>query len=139
MKSRLENQDLGRFAHRLLILALGSVTVCFAVGCREESGGGCTNEDDIAIIESIDIGIASSTCGASCALGNDPEGCTFTCLTDATGLSSECVDCHVGSVLCTVEACATPCTTPGNPECDACRESHCMQAFWDCSGLSSDR
>lgn len=91
----------------------------------------------MAIIDSIDINATSNTCGASCAFEDDSASCAFVCITDATGLSTACTECYVGSVLCTVEHCITPCMDSGNPECGTCREEHCMPAFWECSSPTS--
>ena len=102
----------------------------------ELGDGACTNDADMAILDSLDSEQIATSCAIECIGQPDMETCSANCISNATGLSAECIDCFVGVVMCTVQHCVGFCSV--NPESDACvscRAEHCVPAFEECTGL----
>ena len=95
--------------------------------------GACTNEPDLALVQSDAFGEAVSECGASCP-GYDGE-CTAECLQGTTTVSSACGLCYGAVFECIVTQCADICGA-GPEACEACGiEAGCTPDFVACSGL----
>jgi hypothetical protein len=113
----------------------------------------CVNDADQAIYDELGaaIGEAAGDCPlTSCGgqlgtiIGGDPSeaaamalaDCIAQCVSDETGLSTECSNCYGLITNCAVGTCFEPCAPPNtnSPECTACSLEHCN--FFDaCLGI----
>ncbi|MEO7329482.1 MAG: hypothetical protein ABI193_12940, partial [Minicystis sp.] len=106
-----------------------------AGGAGGAAGGACTNEADLAIVQSKDVAAIVGKCGQD-NLGGEPK--TKDCIKAMTGLSDPCVVCFDDTVQCVVAKCFGECIADANSQpCKDCRKANCDPAFEACSGLPS--
>lgn len=97
-------------------------------------GGACTNDADLAIVMSKDVGSIAGAC-AQMNFGNDAA--TQQCIKDQTGLSDPCIVCFMDTIKCVIANCLTECLSdPNSAACVSCRAAKCDPAFAMCSGLT---
>jgi hypothetical protein len=106
------------------------------VSCDETQDGVCQNAMDCPFVIDGTARITAGTCGKGCLASSD-ENCARDCLLEELAMSSECAQCYVDTVACTVMNCLAECVN--NPEADECKvcqvEKGCRDAFNECSGL----
>lgn len=106
------------------------------VACDETQDGVCQNPTDCPFVVDGRARIAAGTCGKGCLASSD-ENCAHDCLLEELAMSSECAQCYVDTVSCTVMKCLADCVN--DPEADVCKqcqvEQGCRAAFNECSGL----
>jgi len=114
----------------------------------------CVNDADQAIFDDIGAGAVGdvaadcplTSCGGQLGaiIGGDPTDeaamaladCIAQCISDETGLSTECTSCYGLITTCAVGTCLQPCAPPNSnsPECAACSLENC--GFFDaCLGI----
>ncbi len=114
----------------------------------------CVNDADQAIYDDIGAGAVGdvaadcplTSCGGQLGaiIGGDPTDeaamaladCIAQCISDETGLSTECTSCYGLITTCAVGTCLQPCAPPNSnsPECAACSLENC--GFFDaCLGI----
>ncbi|MFT5432716.1 MAG: hypothetical protein ACI9OJ_003418, partial [Myxococcota bacterium] len=107
-------------------------------GCDEPSEGACTNEDDMALIDSLGpdgMQDAITPCGSGCFFSADKEGCVTECINSDVGLSVGCAGCYGDVTACTMSNCAGPCIDGGD-DCISCmQDAGCQDNFPACSGI----
>ena len=109
----------------------GSATT--STGTGGAPGGACTNQADLAVVQSKDVATIAGTCGKN-NIGN--ETATKKCIKDETNLSDPCVGCFYDTIQCTISKCLTQCLAdPAAQACKDCRAQNCDPAFYACSGL----
>jgi len=110
--------------------ATGNVT------CDPAENGVCQNDQDCPFVVDGRARIAAGTCGKGCLASSD-ENCARDCLLEELDMSSDCAQCYVDTVACTVMECLGECVS--DPEADACKQCQvdkgCRAAFDECSGL----
>ena len=100
------------------------------------ASGACTNADDQAKLNAMNVGEVVGGC-AKDNLGGEPG--TKTCIKTKTNLSDACVDCFDQAVQCGAKNCWLQCISDSNsPDCIACRAQFCDPAFAACSGLTGN-
>jgi hypothetical protein len=106
------------------------------VSCDETLDGVCQNPMDCPFVVDGTARVTAGTCGKGCLASSD-ENCARDCLLEELAMSSECAQCYVDTVACTVMKCLAECVS--DPEADACKlcqvEKGCRAAFNECSGL----
>ena len=101
-------------------------------------GGACTNEADLALINSDDVDVtgAAQTCGLGCLGDDDPGACSAACVSEETGISEACAGCYGDTVLCSAENCLADCAMdPAGDACGECQAEFCLDDFYACTGL----
>lgn len=110
--------------------ATGNVT------CDPTENGVCQNDQDCPFVVDGRARISAGTCGKGCLASSD-ENCARDCLLEELDMSSDCAQCYVDTVACTVMKCLGDCVN--DPEADVCKECQveqgCRAAFNECSGL----
>jgi len=125
---------------------------CNAAGKCEEDAvlkDQCLNEADGAVIAANpDAPLATTAaCVTKLCLANPTIECVSDCVINGSDktdppieglpLSEECVACYAGSSLCGVENCLSECIADTTaPACGECLATHCLPAFYECSGLT---
>ena len=100
------------------------------------TGDACNNTADLAILEEGEVTAAMGTCMPGCMMSEDLADCVADCLAEDTGLSAECSACFGETAACTFDNCLTECSGGGDdPECMACVDEQCGDAFEACSGV----
>jgi hypothetical protein len=97
----------------------------------------CESEADQALLgdDLTPITTQALQCAADC---DNPEGCVLPCLRDAVALSEGCAGCFAAAAECAAQSCASAClVSPPLPECSACIQGACAEAFGPCSGVFS--
>ena len=121
-------------------LAWGVCEGCSLFDVTEDTDttdGECNNDVDREIIENTDMIGEASNCGMGCLGSSDPEICSVTCLSEATGISEPCAWCYAESITCTIDNCLMSCAMdPESEECRICQEdSNCINDFYQCAGV----
>jgi len=147
------------------VAALLGVAACGETNGGEGTGGNggngdqhpvdqCTNDADQAIYDELGAGAVGevaadcplTACGGQIGtiIGGDTSetaktalaDCIAQCVSDETGLSTECTSCYGLITACAVGTCLEPCSPPnqGSEECAACSTDNC--SFFDaCLGI----
>lgn len=106
------------------------------VACDETQDGVCQNPMDCPFVVDGTARITSGTCGKGCLSSSD-ENCARDCLLKELDMSTECAQCYLDTVACTIKECLPECV--GDTEADECKvcqvEKGCRAAFNECSGL----
>lgn len=96
--------------------------------------GACTNDADMAIVQSQDLNGIAGDCFKSSGLDAKK---TTACIKQKTGLSDGCVVCFSGVVDCGFQKCMMDCISDSSaPGCTTCLGKNCKPTFDTCSGLS---
>ena len=100
--------------------------------------GACTNPEDLAIVESIDIqdslGEFAMQCVDISTFSLNPQ-CLIEKLLEKHDLSEECGMCFVDTAVCGADNCLTECMDQGQDCIDCSAEAGCVDALEECSGL----
>jgi hypothetical protein len=126
-----------------------------AAACLPPPVDQCVNDEDQAIFDELgaEVGVIAAECAqptAGCGgplgaiLGGDTSDparkalgdCIAQCVSDETGLSTECAGCYGLITTCAVAECLEPCLPPnsGSEACTACSLENC--GFFDaCLGI----
>ena len=101
-----------------------------------EPPGACTNENDLALIESGAVAQEANRCGPGCVLNGTQ--CTVDCMTEAIDISESCAGCYAEMVSCSATNCAMSCFVDSEgEECRTCVEQNCGASFEACTGIDS--
>jgi len=102
-----------------------------------EPAGACTNETDLALIESGAVAEEANRCGPGCVLNGTQ--CTIDCMTEAIDISQPCAGCYAEMVSCSATNCAMSCFVDSEgEECRSCVDENCGAPFEECTGLDSE-
>ena len=102
-----------------------------------EPPGACTNENDLALIESGAVAQEANRCGPGCVLNGTQ--CTVDCMTEAIDISESCAGCYAEMVSCSATNCAMSCFVDSEgEECRTCVEQNCGASFETCTGIDSE-
>jgi hypothetical protein len=98
--------------------------------------GACTNPEDQAIVDSVDVEKIAEECAKQNIFSPDNSK---KCIKEQTDLSDPCVDCFGGISECVMASClASGCLDPESEACLKCVNEKCLPKFEDCSGLSAE-
>ena len=98
--------------------------------------GACTNPEDQAIVDSVDVEKIAEDCAKQNIFSTDNAK---KCIKEQTDLSDPCVDCFGGISECVMASClASGCIDPDSEACKACVDEKCLPKFEECSGLSTE-
>jgi len=104
---------------------------------NNEPSGACTNENDLALIESGAVAQEANRCGPGCVLNGTQ--CTVDCMTEAIDISESCAGCYAEMVSCSATNCAMSCFVDSEgEECRSCVEQNCGAPFEECTGIDSE-
>ena len=100
--------------------------------------GACTNPEDMAIVNSIDVqgelGSFATQCIDFASFSLDPD-CLIEKLLEKHDLTTECGMCFVDTAVCGADYCLTECMDQGQDCIDCSEEAGCVDALEECSGL----
>ncbi|MFT4572159.1 MAG: hypothetical protein ACI91F_003057, partial [Candidatus Binatia bacterium] len=98
--------------------------------------GACTNATDDVVHENFVLLDEAVTCTIACLSDPSRESCIQGCLVTSTGATAECSGCYAASSECGLQNCAGQCAIDQSaPPCLACLDTHCFEAFDDCTGF----
>jgi hypothetical protein len=132
---------------RNLMLIVGLSLTVAAFGCSSDSGtggsggdggnggstGACTNQGDVEAICDEAFPAAVQACGLDNLSGTAED--VAMCVSEDTGLSSECAACFGETTKCGAANCLTECAAgPLSDPCATCLEANCDPAFYACAG-----
>ena len=107
------------------------------VMCDPTAEGVCQNAMDCPFVVDGTARIEAGTCGKQCLMTGGDEDCPRECILETLEMSSECAQCYVDTVNCTILNCTGVCIN--DPEAAACKECQvekgCRATFNECSGL----
>ena len=95
--------------------------------------GSCESPSD-ADVNFFLAAMSGQACQDSCAWQPEKPNCLAECLEEATGLSTECIDCYTGFFDCATAICEADCADGFSPECGQCSMVFCGTSFEACSG-----
>lgn len=100
--------------------------------------GACTGDADFAVLQEGPSPV--ERCGPMCVESletlEDLEACVSGCLQE-TGLTADCVACHLSNTFCITETCPMCLEAPSSLECQECATgaTHCADELAECSGI----
>jgi hypothetical protein len=136
----------------------GDAGGCFSDGAPR-SDGGCTGNYCATSASALDQSVTQGACRASDTLRLVCQGqiarSTVQCAQDnalslyvgssvrsclrheaqLSAVASDCLDCYVQELLCTLSSCLATCVAGFEPDCSDCRRTNCGAQFTSCSGL----